>query len=448
MTYGESAGSIRRELAMLLRQHRIQQRVGGPGSHTIPVTTTAEERAEIGWLIQRYRMSILKWCEQAVTAASPKLELSSDSRRRLATPDVQLLRYLGRTIDGSTASTASTNELTTKHNFPLVESWRFAAKAATLGEHDFAGDLARGNLDVNQSLTIVKDAAEVVRALVVLDRRYANIPSWEPLRGSQMLERVARTCAFISAEDYSVDRKGWRPPARTLDGPARPGIAGVIQAEHNLLVHLRSFPNALNFKRVADSQRLISTLAANRFHTEAPELARSWAQRGRTYAKIQDRARNVGGLVGSGGNAAAQAANAVTRLRNLPDEAHVSKRALRDLNSLFTAVDQQMSSIFERGVNERFYFARTSVPRIVENDGQVIHRVRERFMPITAVTQTELVQLIREDLRPPPSQPGPPETAHASRAELRHAITHHSGRPGLRAARPAHPPVPEPPVTL
>ncbi len=448
MTYGENAGTIRHELATLLRQHRIQQRLGGPGSHTIPVTTTAEERAEVGRLIQRYRMSILKWCENAVTSASPKLDLSSDSRRRLETPDIQLLRYLTKTIATSTATAASTGELTTAHTFALVESWRIAAKAAALGEHDFGGDLARGSLDVDQSLTVVKDAAEVVRALLVLDRRYANIPSWEPLRGSQMLERVAGTCAFISAEDYSVDSKGWRPPARTIGGPPRAGIAGVIQAEHNLLVHLRTFPNALNLKRIVDSQRLVSTLAANRFRADAPELAKAWTQRGRTYAKIQDRARNLGGLVGGGGDAAAQAANAVTRLRHLPDEAHVSERALHDLNSLFTTVDQQLSSIFERGVNERLYFARIRVPRIVENDGRVIHQVRDRFMPITTANQAELVQLIREDLRSRPRRLASADSAQASRAELSQAITHHSGIPGPRASRPPHRPEPEPPITL
>ncbi len=38
--YGENSGMIRAELTVLLRQHRIQQRLGGKGIHTVPETTT------------------------------------------------------------------------------------------------------------------------------------------------------------------------------------------------------------------------------------------------------------------------------------------------------------------------------------------------------------------------------------------------------------------------
>jgi hypothetical protein len=43
------------------------------------------------------------------------------------------------------------------------------------------------------------------------------------------------------------------PPSRTIDGPARSGIASVIHPEHKLLIHLNRFPNALNSKRPFDS---------------------------------------------------------------------------------------------------------------------------------------------------------------------------------------------------
>ena len=83
--------------------------------------------------------------------------------------------------------------------------------------------MADGRLDLNQRLTVVKDAAEIIRGLLVLDRRYGNIPGWEPLSGAGRLQRAAEACAFIEAADYTVDRRGWRPPARTIDGPARAG---------------------------------------------------------------------------------------------------------------------------------------------------------------------------------------------------------------------------------
>ncbi len=39
--YGETSGMLRDALGELLRQHRIQQRIGGAGLHTVPETTTA-----------------------------------------------------------------------------------------------------------------------------------------------------------------------------------------------------------------------------------------------------------------------------------------------------------------------------------------------------------------------------------------------------------------------
>ena len=39
------------------------------GIHTVPVTTTAAEREEIGRLIQRYRFVLLTWCRQAMDSA-------------------------------------------------------------------------------------------------------------------------------------------------------------------------------------------------------------------------------------------------------------------------------------------------------------------------------------------------------------------------------------------
>ena len=46
--YAENGGHLRAELSTLLRQHRVQQRLGGAGSHTIPETTTADERRQLG----------------------------------------------------------------------------------------------------------------------------------------------------------------------------------------------------------------------------------------------------------------------------------------------------------------------------------------------------------------------------------------------------------------
>lgn len=102
-----------------------------------------------------------------------------------------------RTINASTATLPTMADLTTPHGFPLVEAWRLAARAASHGEHDFAGDMAEGRLDLSQRLTVVKDSAEIIRALTVLDRRYRDVPGWQPLKSGTSLRRAAEACAFL-----------------------------------------------------------------------------------------------------------------------------------------------------------------------------------------------------------------------------------------------------------
>ncbi|HEV8528850.1 MAG TPA: hypothetical protein VGS60_15085, partial [Actinomycetes bacterium] len=159
---------------------------------------------------------------------------------------------LKQSINFSNAGLPPLNELSAQQEFPMVESWRQVARAAVLGEHDFPGLIDYGRMSSAQCMTVLKDAAEVARALVVLDKRYENIPGWIPIRERGRLDRAAQVCAVFAGydePDYSVDRKGWRPPPATINGGPLPCIGGVLQAEHNMLVHLARFPDALNLRR-------------------------------------------------------------------------------------------------------------------------------------------------------------------------------------------------------
>jgi hypothetical protein len=80
MTYGENSGVIRDELAALLRHHRIQQRMGGPGIHTVPESTTLAEREQMGRQIRHYRYATLQWCRQALEAVRPKTDRTERPR--------------------------------------------------------------------------------------------------------------------------------------------------------------------------------------------------------------------------------------------------------------------------------------------------------------------------------------------------------------------------------
>ena len=97
---------------------------------------------------------------------------------------------------------------------------------------------------------------------------------------------------------------------------------------------------------------------------------------------------------------------------------------------LFRRVDERVADLFEHGARQRLYFVRTKVPQLVSDDGHLTHRVRERFLPITYPVQTDLVRLVRDQLRPPPAATWSPPGARDSRVELSQSITH---RPRSRA---------------
>ncbi len=196
MTYGQNGRQIRAELTTLLRQHRIQHRLGGQGIHTLPESTTPEQREQLGNLIQRYRHAGLVWCLSAATATNPKVVLDGSTERSRG-PAEELRYRLEQSIDSSNAGLPTAEELTRAREFPMVESWRQVAKAAVLGEHDFPGLLDYGRISSAERMTVLRDAAEVTRALVVLDKRYENIPAWIPLRERGRLDRAAQVCAVL-----------------------------------------------------------------------------------------------------------------------------------------------------------------------------------------------------------------------------------------------------------
>jgi hypothetical protein len=428
--YGTNGRQLREELTTLLRQHRIQQRLGGQGSHTIPATTTPERREELGQLIQRYRYAALAWCLHAAAAANPRAGLGA-SAGRSRRPAEDLRTRLARSINLSTAGLPSLDELSKRQNFAMVESWRQAARAAVLGEHDFPELMDHGRLSHAECLTVLQDAAEVTRALVVLDKRYGNIPGWIPIRERARLDRAAETCAIFAREvapDYSVDQKGWRPPSATIDGGPLPGIGGVLQAEHNMLVHLNEFPNALNLRRVMDGQRILSHEAARRAPNVAPELIEKWLKREQTYKSLIDETRNVGGVVGHGGLAATEAANAVGRLRRVHVEELTRPEPWRDLDKLFTRTDARVAAIIEQGVAERLYFVSVNSPRIIDGTGQLASPARERYVPIDSPVRTDLLAIARNQLRPAAAMAALHSGFEASRDELRESLDHRPER--------------------
>ncbi|GAB2447045.1 hypothetical protein GCM10027062_30720 [Nocardioides hungaricus] len=425
--YGETSGMLRDALGELLRQHRIQHRIGGPGLHTVPETTTIAERAAIGERIARYRHSVLTWCHQAMRATSP------DNR---SDPAGELRYRLDRTLAGVQVPLPTLDELTTEQRFPMVDLWRQAARACALGEHDFDAGVGYGRLSRAQSLTVVHDAADVVRALVSLDRRYAGIPDWQALTEPGRLGRAAATCATWSGNrepDYTVDRRGWRPTPTLVEEPPAPGVEGVLQAQRNLLIHLIKFPDAQSLRVVLDSQRIVSLETAARIaRGEDPQAAR-WNRRAETYERLVHQTRDLGGLYGKGGPAAGQGALAAMRAEKLPADALAEPDPVRRLTRISAGIDERICTAIELGINERLYFHRVDIPAIENDHGELVTPPRREWQPVTGTVRTDLIATLRGDLRPIPIQRQPPKGTAQSRHDFEIALTH---RPPPRGASP------------
>jgi hypothetical protein len=421
--YGENGAAMRGELAALLRQHRIQQRLGGGSQH---------DRAAVGLQIRQHRQSILIWCSQAMQAASPLMFSNLPAKPAhpfraggpRATAAGELARALEHVKTQSSASPASSELLTTPSDNQVVEHWREAARAAALAEHDTGGELA-AHMDVPQAQALVGDVAAIAQALVVLDQRYRNTPGWDPLSQGARLGWAALAAALdvsLGQPDYSIDQKGWRPKTKPIAGPAKPGILGVLQAEHNLVVRLKSFPNAVNLRLIVDSQRLLSSRLAPFAARIDIRLAERWEARASTYALVQQQLRDIGGTLGKGELTAAEGANAVSRLRALPADTIVEPNVLGGFQQLFDMLDSRIADIVEDGVARGAYLQRVTVPRLVSDTGHLVQPVRERYVSVTRATDVAVIQTVRTELRPRPriehAGPGP------TRADLHAALIH------------------------
>ncbi len=437
--YGENGALLRAELSSLLKQHRIQLQIGGPGTHTVPVTTTESERQQIGEQVRRYRQSALVWSLQAITAVAPTVDsrLSPSVANPFRLPAAQhgglaaLHQALDQTMRASTARLPGLEELTTPQHPPLVEHWRQVARAAALGEHDFDAGLGHGRLDSQQSHTLIGDVAATVRALVVLDQRYSLLPGWEKLHRCDRLGWAALACALdasLEPPDYSIDMRGWRPKTKVITGPAKPGLVGVLQAEHNLVIRMQAFPSAMNLRYVIDSQRLVSGGLAKRVRKGEPELHKAWQEREQTYADLQRALRNVSGKVGTGALAVAEGAHAHRRLAALPADAALDPRILHAFSTLFTRLDARIADVVEEGIARQAYLARVKVPQVANNSGQLVAPTRERLVPLADADHTHIVELVRDRLRPAAAPPSAPPGSARSRAELYAAIIHQPER--------------------
>lgn len=427
--YGPNTDVLRESLRELLTYHRIQHRIGGAGAPSVRAATTAEERRLIGEQLARYRHSVLTWCHQGLFAANPHFDREKLTRRTRG-PAEELRDRVHSALAGDHAGLPTLEELTATQPFRLVELWRHAARACALGEHDFTAGAGYGRLSKAQALTLVHDVAEVTEALLALDRRYDGVPGWQHLKNPTRLARAAEACATYSRYSdptYSIDHLGWDPPVQLIDGPALPGLAGVLQAQHNLRIHLRTIPNAHSLRVVLDSQRLLSHETATRLTGSDPPRAARWAQREMIYARLVQQTRDIGGNVGTGGLAAGQGSISASRIQQLPHDALTDAAQTRQLERISTDIDERVAHALRYGITERLYFQRANVLGLQNRDGTLEHVIRKRFIPMTGPLKAALIDLASSLRRPQPPRSVPRPGAAESRIDFQAALHHRRG---------------------
>lgn len=125
--------------------------------------------------------------------------------------------------------------------------------------------------------------AALTQAWVVLDQRHEDTPGWEPLAQSARLGWASLAAALDvnlgRPDPAAVDHLGWRPKTKVITGPARPGVLGVLQAQHSLVVRMKPVPHATNLRLVVDSQLLVSVHLAPYAARMDERLAQRWAER-------------------------------------------------------------------------------------------------------------------------------------------------------------------------
>ena len=423
LMYGETGAAMRSEHASLMGQHRIQHRLSDRDS---------AERQTHGEVIRQYRQTVLVWCGQAMQVASQMLFTNLPPRNPnpfkpngRSSPAIELSRALAHARTESTAAPASSDLLTTASKNPVVEGWRQVARDAALAGHDTTPALA-GRLTTQQAQALVGDVAAIVQALVVLDQRYKRIPGWQHLAECARLGWTALAASLdvnLGQPDYSIDDLGWRPMNKLIrSAGVRPGILGVLQAEHDLTVRLRAFPHLVNLRVVVDSQRLLSHQLTPFAARSQPALVDVWKARAATYTRIQQDLRELGGLIGTGELAAGEAATVVARLEKIKRDTIIEPRVLGGFQILFDRIDHRVADIVEEGFQRKAFAQRNALPRLAAGTGRATQPVRERFRPITRTEDLAIVHTVREQLRPTtsPRVNGP----GASRADLQTALIH------------------------
>lgn len=105
----------------------------------------------------------------------------------------------------------------------------------------------------------------------------------------------------------------------------------------------------MNLWLIVDSQQRLSRWLAMMVERTEAGRSETWRTRGASYPLLEQHLRNIGGRTGKGGPAAAEAANAIARLRAFPADTIIEPRVAAGLQRLFDGIDERISRSSTRG---------------------------------------------------------------------------------------------------
>jgi hypothetical protein len=185
---------------------------------------------------------------------------------------------------------------------------------------------------------------------------------------------------------------------------------------------------ASTLRRILRTQAQAAHEAGRHAAAVAPDLVARFLDREQTYRLLQTNSRDLGGLVGDGGVAAAESHSVQARLRRTPVDKAEAGPALRELARYFTGTDARLACTLEYGLAEKLYFVSVECPRPSEEEAEVIQQ-HLRWLPVTSPLQTGLLPLARGRLRPCPAMPTAATDAMEGRRAYEVLLTQ---QPGVR----------------
>ncbi len=134
------------------------------------------------------------------------------------------------------------------------------------------------------------------------------------------------------------------------------------------------------------------------------------------YQDLVRASRDVGGLIGGGGQAAVESHDAASRLQRARETPANAGEQLHHLHRIMTRTDARISTTVEHGFSQKFYLVSDNYPQVMAERHVALQLTPLRWQPVTSPVQTDLIPLVRQRLQPHPPTPAVAESTENRRA--------------------------------